>query len=419
MASVRKRKWKGAAGRKVGGRPAGECWEVSWNDGEKRRRKSGFVTKAEAEAFAVERQKEVNDGVSRPAGHRMTVADLVDEFLDQTRTRLERRVIGPGHFNNIEADLRNYIARAPDYRPKARGNRAAASFTGSLSAFQLSRLRPSTIEKFRDDLLATGLSADAVRKIIVTLHQALDYARRRDYIPTNPAARIKIEKPREEKNERVTPPSTSLVKTVISAATGPVKLAIELSACTGIRAGELRALRYRHINFEKRALTIKVALNVDNEEGPPKSLAGDREIPLAPVLVEKIAKHRDDAVERGGSALVFPPEPGWKFIPKGWLRYRLKAVLAELGLVDARDCSDDVPDEEGIDDDRPGMFTWHSLRHYAISSWIAQGLGLKAVQTFAGHADVATTWNRYGHLFPDEEHWDKIAAAATLTLTSD
>jgi len=414
MASVRKRTWgNGQGGRKADGRKAGESWEAQWQDGGKQRRKAGFRLQADALAYAVARQKEVNDGMSRPEGHKKTISQLSVEFLAYTESRVERRVIGPGHLINMRGHFRNYIARATDYEPPEKGNRAK-SFSGSIGSMTLASVRPSSVEKFRDDLFAAGLSSKGVRAIIITLHQALDLARRRDYVATNAADRIKIEKPRAEKNERVTPPSVEGIQDVISAARGAIKLAIELSASSGIRAGELRALRYRHLDFKKRTLTVKVALNVKNEEGPPKSMAGYREIPLSPLMIEKIEAHRASALKQGNGALVFPPDDGWAFIPPGWLRHRLKTVLRDLGHVDNADIDDPCQGEE--EDEESAGFTWHSIRHYAISSWIAQGLGLKAVQTFAGHADVATTWNRYGHLFPDEDHWAKITAATDVTL---
>jgi integrase len=48
--------------------------------------------------------------------------------------------------------------------------------------------------------------------------------------------------------------------------------------------------------------------------------------------------------------------------------------------------------------------TWHSLRHFAISSWIERKLSPKTVQTFAGHGSITITMDRYGHLFPSEDH---------------
>ena len=60
----------------------------------------------------------------------------------------------------------------------------------------------------------------------------------------------------------------------------------------------------------------------------------------------------------------------------------------------------------------PRRFNWHGLRHFAVSCWIEAGLTPKTVQTFAGHASLQVTMDRYGHLFPNEDHkkaMDQIA----------
>jgi integrase len=57
-------------------------------------------------------------------------------------------------------------------------------------------------------------------------------------------------------------------------------------------------------------------------------------------------------------------------------------------------------------------FNWHGLRHYAVSTWIEAGLTPKTVQTFSGHASLQVTMDRYGHLFPSDDHrkaMDEIA----------
>jgi integrase len=53
---------------------------------------------------------------------------------------------------------------------------------------------------------------------------------------------------------------------------------------------------------------------------------------------------------------------------------------------------------------RAKRFSWHGLRHFAVSTWIEAGLTPKTVQTFAGHASLQVTMDRYGHLFPSDDH---------------
>ena len=62
-------------------------------------------------------------------------------------------------------------------------------------------------------------------------------------------------------------------------------------------------------------------------------------------------------------------------------------------------------------------FNWHGLRHFAVSTWIEAGLSPKTVQTFAGHASLQVTMDRYGHLFPSEDHKRAMDRIGTTLFT--
>lgn len=49
------------------------------------------------------------------------------------------------------------------------------------------------------------------------------------------------------------------------------------------------------------------------------------------------------------------------------------------------------------------------LHHFAVSPWIEQGFSIKEIMTFAGHASVRMTMERYGHLFPTPDHQKAMA----------
>jgi integrase len=59
-------------------------------------------------------------------------------------------------------------------------------------------------------------------------------------------------------------------------------------------------------------------------------------------------------------------------------------------------------------------YGWHSLRHYAVSTWLASGIDLKTAQSWAGHATLALTLDTYGHLIPRTDDHARIAAAEAL-----
>jgi integrase len=64
-------------------------------------------------------------------------------------------------------------------------------------------------------------------------------------------------------------------------------------------------------------------------------------------------------------------------------------------------------------------FTWHALRHFAISCWIDAGLPPKSVQTFAGHSSLQVTMDRYGHLFKSDAHNEAMNAIAREMLAAE
>jgi integrase len=80
--------------------------------------------------------------------------------------------------------------------------------------------------------------------------------------------------------------------------------------------------------------------------------------------------------------LVFPTKNGAVRDQANIMRYHFKPLCRDLGI----------------------NTRWHDLRHFAISTWIEQGFGIKAIQTFAGHASTKLTLDRYGHLFPTRDH---------------
>ena len=63
-------------------------------------------------------------------------------------------------------------------------------------------------------------------------------------------------------------------------------------------------------------------------------------------------------------------------------------------------------------------YSWHSLRHYAISSWLACGIDIKTAQTWAGHSSAMVTANVYGHFIPRGDDHARIEAAERALLAT-
>jgi len=136
---------------------------------------------------------------------------------------------------------------------------------------------------------------------------------------------------------------------------------------------------------------IKRRVDAYRQEGSPKTAAGVRTVPLSALVVKMLKEWRLKSDFSDVDDLVFANRQGKYICHDNLVKRQFKPITIRTGVL-------------GIN--------WHSLRHFAISTWIDAGLEPKAVQTFAGHFSLQVTMDRYGHLFPSDDHqqaMDKIA----------
>jgi integrase len=147
----------------------------------------------------------------------------------------------------------------------------------------------------------------------------------------------------------------------------------------GLRLGELQALRSDHVDV--RAGVIRVEASWDPHAGlvAPKSRAGRRTVPIAQALRAHLARHQLAAGSTPG--LIFGRSAERPFAPSA-LHQRARKAWKDAGL-------------EPI--------TLHEARHTFASLMIAAGVNAKALSAYMGHAGVAITFDRYGHLMPGNE----------------
>ena len=166
-----------------------------------------------------------------------------------------------------------------------------------------------------------------------------------------------------------------------------------VAAYTGLRLGELRALRWSNVSFEKHVVHVERNFT-HGHEGPPKS-GRVRSVPL----IDAAAKALDGLSRRerftDADDLVFPNAAGAPFDDTG-LRRRFPVALAKAGL-------------------KPMRF--HDLRH-SFGTIAVQAFPLTDVKAFMGHADISTTMI-YVHHVPQVDAADRLSrvfAGATGVL---
>ena len=368
MASVRKRTWKTATGEMK------TAWVVDYADNHGERQRKHFPNKKAADAFRIGIEGQIQSGTYRAAADKVTVRGACESFLEhcegrnQRDERMTRKMLTVyrGHINNHILPI--------------------------IGSRKLSQFTARSVGEFRDRIRTAGVTVPTARKILATLHSVLEFAISQDWVATNAARRIKVIGPRGEGSKKIVPPSKNDMQAVIDAAGEDLRLKLIFAASTGARAGEQWAARWRDVNFDKGELHISRRVDAYGEEGAPKSTAGARNVPLSDKLIAMLKAWKLKSVFSKPNDLIFPNREGHHLGHDNLIKRQFLPLFDKL----------------------PGVkpFNWHGLRHFAVSCWIEAGLAPKTVQTFAGHASSQVTMDRYGHLFPSEDHgkaMDQIA----------
>lgn len=344
----------------------GKRYRVRYRKPDKRQTdKRGFKTKREAELFlASVTVSKATGGYVDPALGRQTVAVFADQWMSG---RLAQRK--PSTRNTMETSWRVHV------QPKW-GDRAVAS------------VRASEVEDWVSEL-SSMRKAQTIRRAVFVLSSILAIARRDGVITTLPTEGVELpEKTRQPKRYL----THAQVDQLAQAAPGHETVMLFL-AYSGLRWGEVAALRVRHLDMLRRRVNVEenaVIVRGVYEIGTPKS-GEAREVPLPLFLVQSIAQLCEG---KGRDGFVFSdtasPMP-YPHATSGWF---VKAVRA---------C-------QAADPAFPTI-TPHALRHTAASLAISAGANVKAVQRMLGHSSAAMTLDVYADLFDDD--LDAVAAAMT------
>jgi integrase len=164
------------------------------------------------------------------------------------------------------------------------------------------------------------------------------------------------------------------------------------AAMTGMRRGELLALRWRDIDWSNSIVRVRRSFT-RGEFGTPKSRRSSRTVPLAEAVADELARHFQQSRYTAGDDLVFAHPSVGSVLDPSKLRKRFQRAAQGAGL-------------------RPVRF--HDLRHTFGTRMASAGAPLRAIQEWMGHRDSRTT-DLYAHYAPDATHGAIWAARAFTT----
>lgn len=382
MAKIKKRTWTNKGGRH-------EAWQLDFTDKDGKRHREQFSLKRDAENRLADLQGSTRAGTYRPIAEAKRVGDACDAFLQHMKTRHARNEkVTTTYLKACRQHCQNWIDPAGDYVENKSGK---IDFKHGLGSIKLADLRASHVVTFRDEMRNHGAGIVTTRRVIGTLSRILKHAAERDMIASNVAKGVRVTGTRDEDREKVKAPARSHVSALLQHAEGMDRLAVMFAAQTGLRASEQWALRWRHLDLDAGRVTVQERVDAFGELDTTKSKAGNRTVPMGKALIAALKQHRETTKHGKESDFVFTNSLG------GFIRHTNHTKRTWLPLIE----------RAGIE-----PIGWHSLRHFAVSAWIAAGFQPKEVQTLAGHASFQITMTTYGHMWEKEDHQSKFDAIA-------
>jgi integrase len=382
--SVRKREWVSPSGE------TREAWIVDYVDGSGQRRNKNFKRKRDADAYHAKVGVDVRAGIHTPDSTSLTIAEAGQLWLQTGENAgLERATLA-----NYREHLNLHI-------------------TPLIGDTKLSQLTVPLVRTF-EDKLRIDRSPAMVRKVLGALSMILSDAHERGLVAQNVARGLRSKRSRgkDRRADRrhkgklkvgIDIPTPAEIRVfVASLATDRWRPLFLTAIFTGLRASELRGLRWSDVDLKRGEVHVRQRVDRFCRIGALKSESAERTVPLPPMLMNVLRQWKL-ACPKGSLDLVFPNGNGNPENLPNVLHRGLHPMMIAAGLTTTNG-----------EAKYTGM---HALRHF-FASWCINRrvdggleLPLKVVQHRMGHSTISMTADVYGHLFPRGDDTAELAAA--------
>jgi integrase len=351
--------------------PSYEAWVYSAKDGRKVRRT--FPTIGAAKTWRAHASSAMHRGQLRTPV-RTTLSEEAASWIRRAEAgeALTRssRPYKPAVIRGVESDFRLHIE-------------------SDLGALRISEIRRRDVQALVDRLRAAGLSGSKVRGVVTSLKIVLRRALEDDELTVNPTALLRLPGPAGTR-ERVV--AVAQAELLIRALPEGLRALYAAAAYAGLRRGELRGLRWDDVDLAGGVIRITRSWDEKVGEIAPKSDAGAREVPIAPLLRNYLDDHKA-RTDRAGRDFVFGSKADHPFTPTNVRRIANNAWAA-TNEADAKEAK-----KEGRDPKPLTPIGLHELRHSFVSLMHDAGFSLEEIGDYVGHASTYMT-SRYRHLLP-------------------
>lgn len=312
-------------------------------------------TRSQAQALLSERLRDLNRGLHRPRA--------VGTFQEFVQDHWEPKML-------------------PTFRPSTAEIYRINLHKHLLPYFgdtRLCDLKAADVQEFVVEKAGTGLARNTVKHFRDLLSRILRTAEEWEFVSSNAARKVRLPPKQLKRPPRVI--TVEQLQSLLLELPEPVRTMVLLCVFTGVRAGELFALRWRHVDFTSGVIQIRESVH-NGEFGPPKTTSGCRDLPMGSVVLCALLEHRKKPMRAEPNDLVFPSRRGTALGRNNLLRRVLYPACDRVGIP------------------RVG---WHSFRHLHATLLSETGQPLRVAQAQLGHSDVQTTLGTYTHVLPGSQ----------------
>lgn len=268
--AVRKRIWTTTKGEEK------TAWKVDYADINGVRRQKTFRLKKNADAYEARVKIEVSEGVHVADRATITVGEAGDNWIKSCKASGLERTTTDQYENHLELHLKPFVGRT-----------------------LLSKLSVPGVRALQDQLRDEGRSPTMVKRVTVSLGSILADAQERGLVARNVVREIAQRRGKNrasavEKRQKarlragVDIPTPAEVGRIIQKAEGRYRPFLLTAIFAGLRSSELRGLRWDDIDLKRSLLHVRQRADRYQEMGMPKSDAGQRTIPLPPIVVNTL-----------------------------------------------------------------------------------------------------------------------------------
>ncbi|HEY7302423.1 MAG TPA: site-specific integrase [Xanthobacteraceae bacterium] len=403
--SVRKRKWVTSKGEQR------EAFIADFVDQKGERHIRTFDRKKDADAYAASVRVDVKAGLHTSG--KATVADAGARWVTDAEDRLEASTV-----ESYRQHLKDHIG----------------PFIGGT---KLSELTVPGVRAFMDMLRKEGRSTAMIKRVVGDLGAILADAQERGLVAQNVVRSLSRNRKKHRQVEErhkanlkvgVDIPTPAEIKAIAAQLRGRWRPLILTAIFTGLRASELRGLKWPDVDLKKNELHVRQRADRYGTIGSPKTKSGQRTVPLPPMLANALREWKlqcpktelglvfptGERERRDGSVIGGTIEHHTNIVQRGLMPAQIIAGVT-VPVLDQN--GKPVLDEKGNPAVTAKYTGLHALRHF-YASWCINrpqdgGLGLpaKVVQYRLGHSSITVTMDTYGHLFPRGDDGAEMAAA--------